>query len=252
MSHRNADKLRALWGVDFQDPDAEGLIQNARGPNLLRGAQGQQMPVFQHRDPVPVAQGQGQVVEDHRHRLSLIRKLPAQGHQIKLTADVQEGCGLVQQQGVRPLGQGHGQITFLPGAAGQRRQGQVRQFGNAQPPEGIIDAPIARREKPSLLRYVSPEGKPSVTEYRVLERNGALCKLALQPITGRTHQLRVHCAHIGFPILGDPQYGSEESQALSAKLGLTHQMLCARRLEFAHPITGKQMTLESNMDAVVK
>ena len=125
-------------------------------------------------------------------------------------------------------------------------------FGGPEAENGIIDAPIARREKPSLLRYVSPEGKPSVTEYRVLERNGALCKLALRPITGRTHQLRVHCAHIGFPILGDPQYGSEESQALSAKLGLTHQMLCARRLEFAHPITGKQMTLESNMDAVVK
>ena len=125
-------------------------------------------------------------------------------------------------------------------------------FGGPEDETGIIDAPIARRPLPSLLRYVGPEGKPSVTEYRVLERNGTLCKLALRPITGRTHQLRVHCAHRGFPILGDPQYGSEESQALSAKLGLTHQMLCARRLEFAHPITGKQMTLESNMDAVVK
>ena len=121
-------------------------------------------------------------------------------------------------------------------------------FGGPEAENGIIDAPIARREKPSLLRYVSPEGKPSVTEYRVLERNGALCKLALQPITGRTHQLRVHCAHIGFPILGDPQYGSEESQNLSLELGLEHQLLCARRLEFVHPITGEQLRLESNMD----
>ena len=121
-------------------------------------------------------------------------------------------------------------------------------FGGPEAENGIIDAPIARREKPSLLRYVSPEGKPSVTEYRVLERNGALCKLALRPITGRTHQLRVHCAHKGFPILGDPQYGSEESQNLSLELGLEHQLLCARRLEFVHPITGEQMRLESNMD----
>ena len=121
-------------------------------------------------------------------------------------------------------------------------------FGGPEAENGIIDAPIARREKPSLLRYVSPEGKPSVTEYRVLERNGALCKLALRPITGRTHQLRVHCAHMGFPILGDPQYGSEESQNLSLELGLEHQLLCARRLEFVHPITGEQMRLESNMD----
>ena len=77
---------------------------------------------------------------------------------------------------------------------------------------GCIDAPIARRPLPSLLRYVDPSGKPSRTEYRVLERNGVLCKLALQPITGRTHQLRVHCAHMGFPILGDPQYHTAESR----------------------------------------
>lgn len=113
---------------------------------------------------------------------------------------------------------------------------------------GIIDAPIARRPLPSLLRYVSPEGKPSVTEWSVLERNKALCKLSLRPITGRTHQLRVHCAYRGFPILGDPQYGSPESQVFSAKLGLTHQMLCARKLELFHPITGEFITLESKMD----
>ena len=122
-------------------------------------------------------------------------------------------------------------------------------YGGLETDGGVIDAPIARRPLPSLLRYVSPEGKPSVTEYRVLERKGKLCKLTLQPVTGRTHQLRVHCAHMGFPILGDPQYGSPESQAFSAELGLTHQMLCAKRLEFTHPITGKPLKLESGMDA---
>ena len=121
-------------------------------------------------------------------------------------------------------------------------------YGGPVEDSGTIDAPIARRELPSLLRYVSPEGKPSVTEWSVLERNEALCKLALRPITGRTHQLRVHCAYMGFPILGDPQYGSPESQAYSAELGLTHQMLCARKLEFSHPLTGEAMVLESAMD----
>ena len=72
-------------------------------------------------------------------------------------------------------------------------------FGGPVKDSGIIDAPIARRELPSLLRYVSPEGKPSLTEYRVLERKGQLCKLALRPITGRTHQLRVHCSYMGGP-----------------------------------------------------
>ena len=110
---------------------------------------------------------------------------------------------------------------------------------------GIINAPIARRPLPSLLRYVNTEGKPSVTEWQVLEREEKLCKLSLRPITGRTHQLRLHCAYMGFPILGDPQYGSLESQRLSAELGLTHQMLCAKRLEFSHPITGESMILIS-------
>ena len=122
-------------------------------------------------------------------------------------------------------------------------------FGAPETEEGVIDAPIARRPLPSLLRYVGEEGKPSVTEYRVLERKEKLCKLALRPVTGRTHQLRVHCAHMGFPILGDPQYGSEASQAYSAELRLPHQMLCAKVLEFDHPITGEAMKLESHMDA---
>ena len=124
-------------------------------------------------------------------------------------------------------------------------------FGGPERDSGIIDAPIARRELPSLLRYVSPDGKPSLTEYRVLERKGQLCKLALRPITGRTHQLRVHCSHMGWPILGDPQYGTEESQRFSCALGLKHQMLCAKTLEFVHPMTGENMKLESNMDAAL-
>ena len=120
-------------------------------------------------------------------------------------------------------------------------------FGGPAEDHGIIDAPIARRELPSLLRYISPEGKPSVTEFAVLER-GNICKLALKPITGRTHQLRLHCYHMGFPILGDPQYNTEESKAYSDTLGLTHQLLCAYSLEFAHPITGQLLCITTKMD----
>lgn len=123
--------------------------------------------------------------------------------------------------------------------------------GGPDEDSGIIDAPIARRELPSLLRYVSPEGKPSLTEFRVLER-GAFCRLALSPVTGRTHQLRVHCAYKGYPILGDPQYCNAASRVQSEKLGLTSQLLCAKRLEFIHPITGEPMCLESKMDALIR
>ena len=121
-------------------------------------------------------------------------------------------------------------------------------YGRPVPSQGRIDAPIARRPLPSLLRYVNQEGKASVTVYQTLECYVNYSKLALQPITGRTHQLRVHCAHMGFPILGDPQYGSEASNALSANLGLSTQALCARQLTFPHPITAQPMCLESKMD----
>ena len=108
---------------------------------------------------------------------------------------------------------------------------------------GIIDAPIARRPLPSLLREVREDGKPSVTEFIVLERGEGIVKLALRPVTGRTHQLRVHCAYMGYPILGDPQYGREESIR-----NLPYQQLCAKRLELTHPITGENLILESHMD----
>ena len=116
-------------------------------------------------------------------------------------------------------------------------------LGGPEEDTGTIDAPIARRLLPSLLREVREDGKPSLTEYRVLERMGPVTKLALRPVTGRTHQLRVHCSYMGFPILGDPQYGTEESC-----WGLESQMLCARSLELEHPITGEKLMLVSRMD----
>lgn len=118
-------------------------------------------------------------------------------------------------------------------------------YGKPGSPEGIIDAPIARREKPSLLREIRPDGKPSVTRYRVLEELEGYSKLALTPVTGRTHQLRLHCSYMGFPILGDPQYGGPASQAFSQKLGLTTQALCAHSLTLRHPITGEDLRIVS-------
>lgn len=115
---------------------------------------------------------------------------------------------------------------------------------------GRWEAPIARTPPPSLLREIRPDGKPSVTDYQVLERLENRSRLELRPITGRTHQLRVHCAHFGFPILGDPQYNTPQSQALSVRLGLQTQALCAVSLRFPHPVTGEILQLRSRMDAV--
>ena len=140
-------------------------------------------------------------------------------------------------------------IHSLLQQTGIRKTYHALTFGGPAADCGIIDAPIARRPLPSLLRFVSPEGKPSVTEYEVLERSEMLCKLDLRPITGRTHQLRLHCAHMGWPILGDPQYNSPESVEFSQEFGLKSQLLCAKSLEFHHPITDEPILCHSRLEA---
>jgi len=135
-----------------------------------------------------------------------------------------------------------------------QEQGQLQKlyhafvFGAPEQEEGIIDAPIARRPLPSLLRFIDPSGKPSQTRFRVLQRLSDRTLLELQPLTGRTHQLRVHCAHMGFPILGDPQYCTEASRAASQ--GLVSQLLCAKSLTFPHPVTGEVLTVVSRQSAM--
>ena len=124
-------------------------------------------------------------------------------------------------------------------------------YGCPETKEGVIDAPIIRLPLPSLLRKIDPEGKASVTEYRVLEQHKDFSKLSLRPITGRTHQLRLHCCHIGCPILGDPQYGSMDSSRFSEAFGLTGQLLCAVMLDFPHPVTGEPMHLTSQLDTTL-
>lgn len=123
-------------------------------------------------------------------------------------------------------------------------------FGVPSAESGVIDAPIARVEGSSLLRRVDPSGKPARSAYRVLETRpvrGTVCSLLeLHPLTGRTHQLRLHCLHIGCPILADPQYATDESRAFSDALGLLGQRLCAASLRFVHPITGKNVEILSN------
>ena len=107
--------------------------------------------------------------------------------------------------------------------------------GKPEPLCGEIDAPIARLNSTSLLRCVRADGKPAVTQYETLEP-GRISRVALRPLTGRTHQLRVHMAYIGCPILGDPQYGR------AAELS---QQLCARTLRLSHPLTGVALEIVS-------
>ena len=118
-------------------------------------------------------------------------------------------------------------------------------FGGPRSERGVITLPIARRGGRSLLRIVAPGGKECRTVWRVLARGEGEAVLELRPVTGRTHQLRVHCLYAGYPILGDPQYQTDESAAFSARRGLQTQELCAKRLEFRHPMTGAPVLIES-------
>lgn len=138
----------------------------------------------------------------------------------------------------------HEKIRQLLDAGRVKKTYYALVYGQPEP-EGVIDAPIARRPLPSLLREIRQDGKPSVTKYRVLERFCETALLSLRPVTGRTHQLRLHCAHRGFPIVGDPQYGTDKSREFSEKHGYISQLLCAKILEFPHPMTGEQMTIRS-------
>ncbi len=107
--------------------------------------------------------------------------------------------------------------------------------GRPDPLCGEINAPIARLSPTSLLRCVREDGKPARTQYETVEA-GQISLVRLRPLTGRTHQLRVHMAHLGCPILGDPQYG----QAADIT-----QQLCARALRLTHPLTGQAMEFVS-------
>ena len=121
-------------------------------------------------------------------------------------------------------------------------------LGCPEPAQGEIDLPIARVGGGSLLRKIDPNGQVALTRYRVLEYSDGMSLLSLSPITGRTHQLRLHCLSMGCPILGDPQYFTEESRALSEKLGYKYQKLCATELTLPHPVTGNALTIRTKRD----
>ena len=85
----------------------------------------------------------------------------------------------------------------------------------------------------------------------MLETRNGCAKLELSPLTGRTHQLRLHCRALGCPILGDPQYGTAESLAFSAQHGIAGQQLCAVSLRLVHPITKKTLEIRARTDVLL-
>ena len=105
------------------------------------------------------------------------------------------------------------------------------------PRRGVIDEPLAKQPGPRGERMAADEtGQTARTTYRVVARAGKVASwLALKPMTGRTHQLRAHCALIGAPILGDAKYGGAAARLAGAPPGL---MLHAREIRLPHPDGG--------------
>lgn len=110
---------------------------------------------------------------------------------------------------------------------------------------GSITFPIRRQSEGDMKRVCAEDGSEARTDYRVLQSGNGLSLLELRLHTGRTHQIRVHCAEMGWPLLGDKLYGTDESIALSEALGETMQNLWCVRMTFRHPLTGEHITVEA-------
>ena len=125
--------------------------------------------------------------------------------------------------------------------------------GHPAPPAGIVDAALARsaanRQKMAIVP--AAKGKRAVTRYHVLRRLAGAAEIECRLETGRTHQIRVHMASIGHPLLGDPAYGGTRAglAGVLTELGFRRQALHAATLGFVHPLTQEKLSFESALPA---
>lgn len=133
----------------------------------------------------------------------------------------------------------------------QERQVEKRYLalvlGQVAEDEGIIDAPIGSDPDRRPRWGIMPEGgRPAQSRYRVLRRGAGLTLLELEPITGRTNQLRLHCAHLGHPILGETEFARDQAVAdVPAGPSPERLFLHAQALTVPHPADGTPLRLES-------
>ena len=119
--------------------------------------------------------------------------------------------------------------------------------GNIPENEATINMPIGRSTKDRKKMAVVENGKEAVTHFKVIDRFKNYTLLEIKIDTGRTHQIRVHMAEIGYPVVGDMVYSNGKNE-----FGVEGQMLHAKSLDFKHPITGKNMHLEAELPKYFK
>lgn len=119
-----------------------------------------------------------------------------------------------------------------------------------------VRAPIERASSPAgerLMRVAATgEGKQALTRFRVLKKVNGFTLVEAEPVTGRTHQIRVHARHAGFPLVGDPKYGDQNLNQAFQRQGSGRMFLHARRLVFKDPGSGEQQTVEARPDPAWK
>lgn len=129
------------------------------------------------------------------------------------------------------------------GKDGLRREYLGIAAGTVTPPTGRIDLPIARAEGSLIRRTISENGAEAHTEYETLCNSNGFTLLRLRPLTGRTHQLRLHLSAIGYPLAGDFLYGTEDPALIFRPALHSHE------LRFIHPITGEALHFVSDLPA---
>ncbi len=118
-----------------------------------------------------------------------------------------------------------------------------------------VDAPLLRHEESkSGERRVSvhKDGKASVTKFRLLKQFEDCAWVEAKPVTGRTHQIRVHCQYVGCPILGDDKYQDNECEVIAKKIGLKRLFLHAAQISIPHPKTREEMTFGADLEPSLK
>lgn len=186
------------------------------------------------------------------YRGTLVNALLGYGHALSDTGDALRP-GIVHRldkdtSGVMVVAKTGTAHRILAEQIKQHRAGRIYVavvHGNITETTGIINAPLGRhpvdRQK---MAVVTQHGRQAVTHFRVLERFGSFTFVECRLETGRTHQIRVHMAYIGHPVLGDPKYGPTNDQ-----FPISGQALHARELHIWHPLTGRAMVFTAPLPA---